>query len=216
MSTAANKGSEARGNRRAGWARCLCVFALLTLLCLGLAPVSRAQIYGKNKVQIHSIDWQVLHTPHFDIHYDAGAEEIAVRASIIAEKAYKEYADRLDRDLPWKVPFVLYTSHNDFAQTNISPYLIGEGTGGFTEPLRNRMVLPYNGSHADFVHVIRHELVHAFMFDMAYGPRGEFGRRYFYQIPLWRSSNPDPPIIPILTIEYSYYTKFKALIEWIC
>jgi len=144
-----------------------------------------AQVYGKNKVQLRNLRWQVLSTPHFDIHYYEEAEELAVRASIIAEKAYREYSDRLDRDLPWKVPFVLYVSHADFAQTNISPYLIGEGTGGFNEPLRNRMVLPYDGTHADFVHVIRHELVHSFMFHMAFGPRADFGRRYFYQLPLW-------------------------------
>ncbi len=159
--------------------------AVVLACALLLAAPAGAQ-YGKNKVQTHALSWQVLVTPHFDIHFHDGADELAVRAAVIAERAYKEYADRLDRELPFRVPFILYSSHAAFAQTNISDYLIGEGTGGFSEPFRNRVVLPYDGSQADFVHVIRHELVHVFMFDMAYGPRGaELGRNAFFQIPLW-------------------------------
>jgi len=160
---------------------------LAAMLLASLQPgAATAAGYGKNKVQVRQLEWQTLTTPHFEIHFYDGAEELAVRASIIAEQAYQEYAARLDRDLPWRVPFILYSSHNDFAQTNISDALIGEGTGGFSEPFRNRMVLPYNGSHAEFVHVIRHELVHVFMFDMAFGRRGgNVGRSYLFNIPLW-------------------------------
>ncbi|MEZ4387523.1 MAG: BamA/TamA family outer membrane protein [Candidatus Krumholzibacteriia bacterium] len=158
---------------------------LVAGLLLAALPAA-AQRYGKNKVQTEDLHWEVLTTPHFDLHYHDGAQELAVRAALIAERAYAEYADRLDRDLPFRVPFILYSSHADFAQTNISPWLIGEGTGGFSEPFRNRVVLPYNGSHEDFVHVIRHELVHVFMFDMAFGARtSDLGRNTFFNIPLW-------------------------------
>lgn len=159
---------------------------LLIACCLLAALPASGQHYGKNKVQTENLAWQVLTTPHFDLHFHDGAEELAVRAAIIAERTYREYADRLDRDLPFRVPFILYNSHADFAQTNIAPWLIGEGTGGFSEPFRNRVVLPYNGSHEDFVHVIRHELVHVFMFDMAFGARSsDLGRNTFFNIPLW-------------------------------
>ena len=158
----------------------------LAVLLLACGSPAEAQRFGKNKVQTRPLAWQVLTTPHFDLHFHDGAEELAVRAAVIAERAYKEYADRLDRDLPLRTPFVLYSSHADFAQTNISPYLIGEGTGGFTEPFRNRMVLPFNGAHSDLVHVIRHELVHVFMFDMAFGARSaDLGRNVWFNIPLW-------------------------------
>jgi len=158
--------------------------AALWLIVL-TTPDARAAGYGKNKVQTDYLEWQVLNTPHFRIHYHDDAEELAVRAALICERTYKEYSDRLDRDLPWPVPFILYNSHADFAQTNISDRLIGEGTGGFSEPLRNRVVLPYNGSHADFVHVIRHEIVHAFMFHMAFGKSTSMAQTPFFHIPLW-------------------------------
>ncbi len=158
---------------------------LLSFAVLFSVNDAGARGFGKNKVQVKNLRWQVLNTPHFQIHYYDGADELAVRASLIAERAYREFSDRLGRDLPWRVPFILYNSHNDFSQTNISDGMIGEGTGGFSEPLRNRVVLPYNGSHEDFVHVIRHELVHSFMFHMAFGERTSMVGASFFQVPLW-------------------------------
>ena len=152
---------------------------------LALVPAT-ADAFGRNKVQTIVRDWRTLVTPHFEITHAEGAEELAVRAAIIAERTYEEYADRLDHDLERRVPFILYASHGEFAQTNIADELLGEGTGGFTEPSRNRMVLPYEGNHADFVHVIRHELVHVFMFDAAFGSsRAMSARSPFFRIPLW-------------------------------
>ena len=53
-----------------------------------------------------------------------------------------------------------------FRQTNAVEGLIGEGTGGVTEALKRRVVLPMSGSLADTDHVLGHELVHAFQFDL--------------------------------------------------
>lgn len=160
--------------------------ATALLLLAVLLPAVRAEAFGRNKVQTRTRDWRTLTTPHFELTYAAGAEELAVRGAIIAERAYREYALRLGHDLEKRVPFILYSSHGEFAQTNIADELLGEGTGGFTEPSRNRMVLPYEGNHADFVHVIRHELVHVFMFDMAFGSsRAGASRSPFFRIPLW-------------------------------
>ena len=52
-----------------------------------------------------------------------------------------------------------------FQQTNVVRG-IGEGTGGVTEALRRRIVLPTGGTLADLDHVIGHELTHAFQYDI--------------------------------------------------
>src|SRR5438094_2811059 len=89
--------------------------------------------------------------------------------------------------LAHRVPIIVYGSHNDFSQTNVTPELIEGAVGGFTEVLRNRVVLPFTGSYEDLRHVVVHELTHAFMFDMLYG--GSAGamlaRQTFYSVPLW-------------------------------
>lgn len=180
------KGRHRRSSATAAPAAALAAGLAAAMLLAAAAPAARAAYFGKNKVQTSDLAWQTLVTPHFEIHHAAGSEELAVQASLIAEQAYREYADRLDHELARRVPFILYSSPHDFAQTNIADELIGEGIGGFTEAYRNRMVLPYPGSHEEFVHVVRHELVHAFMFDVAFGSSRAIGARSpFFSIPYW-------------------------------
>jgi hypothetical protein len=44
--------------------------------------------------------------------------------------------------------------------------MIGEGTGGVTESLRRRIVMPFAASLGETDHVLGHELVHAFQYDI--------------------------------------------------
>jgi WD40 repeat protein len=83
-----------------------------------------------------------------------------------------------------RIPLVLYASHTDFEQTNITPGLIGIGTGGVTEFLKRRVFLPFTGSYAELDHVMTHELVHAFQVDVLFGDsQGLFGGGL--SVPLW-------------------------------
>jgi Tol biopolymer transport system component len=144
--------------------------------------VVHAQYFGRNKIQYENFDWQILNTPHFEIFFYPQEEDLAARAAVVAEDAY----DRLSGILGQRIPFVLYASPNDFQQTNIADGLIGESTGGFSEPMRNRVVLPYPGDSAGFVHVVNHELVHVFMFDIVFGSTRSGGARTrWFQVPLW-------------------------------
>src|SRR5437764_566817 len=53
-----------------------------------------------------------------------------------------------------------------------APVLAG-GTGGVTEFFKHRMVLPFTGSYAELEHVIGHEMVHQFQYDVF--SRGRIG-----------------------------------------
>ncbi|KPK67720.1 hypothetical protein AMJ87_12960, partial [candidate division WOR_3 bacterium SM23_60] len=65
--------------------------------------------------------------------------------------------------------------------------LIEEGVGGFSEILKNRMVIPYTGDYEEFRHVLVHELTHVFQFAIFFPSRMEaiFSGDLFYTIPLW-------------------------------
>lgn len=157
------------------------------LVALVLWPtLAQAQLFGRNKIQYENFEWHVLNTPHFEVFFYPEEEDLAARAAVIAEDAYLRLSQIFDHELETQVPFILYASPNDFQQTNISDGLIGEGTGGFSEPLRKRMVLPYPGDTEGFVHVINHELVHVFMFDIAYRSyKSNSDRRRWFPVPLW-------------------------------
>ncbi len=146
-----------------------------------------AQYFGQNKVNYSKFDWKFVQTENFDIYYSENGYELALIASEIAENSYKLLSEHWDYHPRNRIPILLFNSHNDFTQTNVIMDIIEEGTGGFTEIFRNRVVIPWEGSLAKFRHVIHHELTHAMYFDMLYGGVVEsiVGREYMFQLPLW-------------------------------
>ena len=48
------------------------------------------------------------------------------------------------------IPILLYSAHHLFQQTNATPGLISESTGGLTELIKGRVLMPHTGSWADW------------------------------------------------------------------
>ncbi len=145
--------------------RTIC-FIVLTLLVVSGAL---AQGFGKNKVQYEDFDWRYIQSEHFDVYYSEGQERIAEFTAETAERALKLIEASWDYSLEGRVKFIIYASHNRFQQTNVSLSIQEESLGGFTEFLKNRVVLPYTGNYEAFRHVIHHELTHAVNLRMFYG-----------------------------------------------
>ena len=84
----------------------------------------------------------------------------------MAERWHARLSRFFGHDLRGRQAVILYAVPAHFRQTNAVEGLIGEGTGGVTEAMKRRIVLPMSGSLADTDHVLGHELVHAFQFDL--------------------------------------------------
>jgi hypothetical protein len=149
------------------------------------ASPASAQYFGRNKVQYKKLDFQVLKTDHFDIYFYPSAREGIDLSARMAERWLARLEKQLGHQLRGRQPLILYGSHVDFEQTNAIPGDLGEGTGGVTEPLRRRIILPLAGPLADTDHVIGHELVHAFQFDMTARPGAGPGETGANTLPLW-------------------------------
>ncbi len=162
--------------------RILLAAGLLLLPILLPAPSSAR--FGKNKVHYRDFEWRTIETEHFDIYYYDGEEESAIRAARMAERAYQRLSRILRHEIEEAVPVIVYASHTDFQQTNITPGLIPEGTGGITEFSKRRVFLPFTGSYGEFDHVLTHELVHAFQIDVLFGA-GTGSNPFSFQPPLW-------------------------------
>jgi hypothetical protein len=165
-------------------------FLLLLLhgaaVCLA-APPLQAQYFGRNKVQYESFDFKVLKTEHFDVHFYPPEQEAAEHAARMAERWYTRLSSVLDHELSGRQPLILYASAPEFQQTNAIMGSVGEGTGGVTEALRRRIVLPTGGTLGDLDHVIGHELVHAFQYDITGSgrPNSLGALPAASQLPLW-------------------------------
>ncbi len=167
---------------------------LVITLALAVASVAvtgadaAAQYFGRNLVQYRTFDFRVLRTPRFDIYYYP-EEEVATRdAARMAERWYARLSRILDHQFEDRQPIILYASHPEFQQVTFLGG-VGEGTGGVTESAKQRVVMPHTGTYEETDHVLGHELVHAFQYDLSGLGRSRGavsqGARAFGTAPLW-------------------------------
>jgi hypothetical protein len=158
----------------------------LLLLLAGTPALLSAQYFGRNKVQYESFDFKVIQTEHFDVYYYDREREAALDAARMAERAYAKLSKVLNHEFRERKPIILYASQTDFQQTNATE-VGGEGTGGVTDFARNRAVMPFTGAYSDFEHVLIHEMVHQFQYDIWSRGRAGAGIATLIAIapPLW-------------------------------
>ncbi len=145
--------------------RSLEIFAIALATSLAAAPVQGQAYFGQNQVQYDQFDWRTLETEHFLVYYYPEERRAAMDAARMAERAYARLSRVLDHQFREKKPIMLFASRTDFGQNNVTGDL-GEGTGGVTESLRHRMLLNFTGDYRSFEHVLTHEMVHAFQYDI--------------------------------------------------
>jgi Tol biopolymer transport system component len=175
----------------------------LACLLLAAAPCAAQNYFGQNQVQYDHFDWQRLETEHFIIYFYPEERAATVDAARMAERAYARLSRVLDHQFREKKPIMLFSSRTDFGQNNVTGDL-GEGTGGVTEALRHRMLLNFTGDYKSFEHVLTHEMVHAFQYDIFARGKAGNGLQALQQFlpPLWfaegmaeyLSLGPDAPV----------------------
>ncbi len=124
------------------------------------------QGFGKNKVRYKDFDWHYVESEHLELYYEPEFEYLADQAVQILEEAYDHISDIMRHELSAKPPIIIFKSHYEFQQTNIIHSFLPPGVAGFAEPLRYRMVIPFDGDLDEFRNVLTHELMHIFEYDV--------------------------------------------------
>ncbi len=139
------------------------VFLCITGL-LFLPGKVQAQYFGQNKVRYKNLKFKVYKTPHFEIYYYMKNDSLVKRFAQESELWYTLHQQIFRDTFRRANPIILYANHPDFQQTTAIDGEIGVGTGGITEGLKNRVVMPIMETNQTTRHVIGHELVHAFQY----------------------------------------------------
>ena len=162
------------------------VAAVAALVLGGAAPLA-AQYFGQNKVQYRAFDFKVIQTEHFEVYFYEQERAAALDAARMAERAYARLSRVLHHQFQSRKPIILYASSSDFQQTNVVGGEISEATGGVTEFFKHRMVLPFTGSYGELEHVLQHEMVHQFQYDVFSHGRAGAGLGTYIGVnpPLW-------------------------------
>jgi hypothetical protein len=158
--------------------------SLAVLLCA--TRLDAQQYFGMNQVQYKHFDWQVIETEHWLVHYYPEERVLAMQAARMAERSYARLSKIMDHQFREKKPIILFASRSEFGQNNVTGDL-GEGTSGVTEYSRDRLILPFTGDLGSFEHVLTHEMVHEFQYDIFSRGKAGANMQSLNQIdpPLW-------------------------------
>ena len=139
---------------------------IFTILFFGSFLWTNAQYFGGNKPRYEEFDFKVFETPHISLYTYLKNDSLRTAFLYESEKWYKRHYTLFKDTFPDKIPIILYDNHADFQQTTAISGNIGVGTGGVTEALKNRVTMPVRPSFGQTDHVLGHELVHAFQYNL--------------------------------------------------
>lgn len=157
---------------------------IAVLLCIFFLPYLNAQYFGRNKPRYEDFPFEVVQSSHFEIYHYLDNKEVLQKMAEYTEQWYQMHQAVLKDTFTHKNPLILYCNHADFQQTNAVSGQIGTATGGVTEGLKNRVVMPLAMSNQQTHHVLGHELVHAFQYHMILGGDST-SLRSLQNLPLW-------------------------------
>lgn len=158
--------------------------AWLIVLILITSVSVQAQYFGQNRVRYKNVDFNVLQTPHFEIYYYLKNEKLLKKFAQDAETWYKMHQEVFRDTFLKRNPIILYNNHPDFQQTTALDGEVGVGTGGVTEALKNRVIMPLLDLNSQTRHVLGHELVHAFQYHILL-ERDSISLENIGNTPLW-------------------------------
>ncbi len=142
----------------------LSIFILFLVLTGLMSKNVQAQYFGQNKVRYKNLKFKVYQTPHFELYYYLKNDSLVKRFAKETETWYDLHQQVFRDTFLRKNPFILYNNAPEFQQTTAIQGDIGVGTGGVTEGLKNRVVMPITQLNHQTRHVLGHELVHAFQY----------------------------------------------------
>jgi Tol biopolymer transport system component len=145
------------------------------------APTEAQGYFGRNKVQYESFKWRILKSEHFDNFFYPAESLLVHDAGRLAERWYTRFSETFRHAFDRK-SLIFYADPPDFQQTNVISSTLEEGTGGVTEGLRTRVIMPFTGIYKNNDHVLGHELIHVFQYNIA---EGTGGLQRLDALPLW-------------------------------
>ncbi len=119
------------------------IYILIIIFQCIVTTIAHSQYFnGPNKAGYKVFEYKVYKTPHFEIYHYFNNDSLLNAFAEDAEKWYQRHLQLFKDTFKTRNPIIIYANHADFQQTNSIMGTIGIGTGGVTEALKNRVVLP--------------------------------------------------------------------------
>ncbi|MEO5967804.1 MAG: hypothetical protein ABIP68_00560, partial [Ferruginibacter sp.] len=161
--------------------------SFLALIGLNSQAQVNSVIYGKNRIQYKKQKWEYYQTPNFNVYFNEGGLELAKFALQSAEKELEQLEGAAEYSLQRRANIILYNSYTDFQQTNIGLETDIINSSGETKLVNNKMVVYFNGNHANLKKQIRQGIANILTQNVLFGEDvGEIaGNQTLLDLPAW-------------------------------
>lgn len=139
---------------------------MVLMLAMLAGQQTYGQYFGRNKPSYRVFDFGVYQTPNFEIYHYLENDSVLKMLASRSEAWYAQHMKAFGDTLKQRNPLIIYENHAEFQQTTAVSGILGESTGGVTEAFKKRVVMPLFPSFAQTDHIIGHEMVHVFQFNM--------------------------------------------------
>ncbi|MCK4700506.1 MAG: PD40 domain-containing protein, partial [Bacteroidales bacterium] len=146
--------------------KCVMLKGWMLILVFFLSFINiNAQYFGRNKPSYKNFEFKVYTTPNFEIYHYLNNDSLLDQLARACEEWYELHKRIFHDSIKDRNPIIFYENHADFQQTTAIMGEVGVGTGGVTEALKNRVIMPVAPTSSQTDHVLGHELVHAFQYN---------------------------------------------------
>ena len=165
---------------------------LLTVLVIYISLPTIAQVvnaveFGKNRVQFKKLKWQYYQSTNFNTYFNQNGQELAKFILQVAEEELPDIEAFTEYSMQRRANIVVYNEFADLQQSNIGMGIDWQNTGGATKLVNNKMVVYFNGDHANLRKQIRQGIARIITDNVLFGEDlGEFaGNQALLDLPLW-------------------------------
>jgi Tol biopolymer transport system component len=147
-------------------------YPLIVLILLPISQLWSQGIntpFGQNRVQYGKFEWSFLRSDNYDAFYYSGGRELATFCIKYAENNMPAIEKILDHRLGGRIEIICYNTLSDHKQSNFGLEEVNLNTGGYTNVVNNRLLVYFNGDHADLVKQLKEGLSLVLLNELLYG-----------------------------------------------
>ncbi|HET7118527.1 MAG TPA: hypothetical protein VFI29_18680, partial [Hanamia sp.] len=159
---------------------------LFVIACAASAQVSSVE-YGKSRLQFKKFKWQYYQTRNFNSYFNQDGQELAKYVAQVAEEELPGIEKFVEFSLQRRANIIIYNSFDDMKQSNIGLGMDWQNAGGVTKLVNNKMIVYFNGNHADLRRQIREGIAGILVQNILFGEDlGEVaGNAALLDLPQW-------------------------------
>ncbi len=155
------------------------------------ASNSNAQVstveFGKNRVQYQKFNWNYYQTDNFNTYFSQNGLELGKYVAQIAENDLKGIEEFVEYGMQRRTNIVVFNSFDEMQQSNIGIGIDWQNTGGVTKLVNNKMLVYFDGNHANLKNQIRQGIARILVENLLFGDDlGEFAaNQALLDLPQW-------------------------------